>query len=447
MNPGPAIQNPRLHYGWIILMIGTLIVFGALGLARFGYSVVLPAMQTGLGMDNTQAGVLATANLVGYLALSLIGGALAARYGPRAIITAGMLLCGTGMLLTGLVNEFLPAALWRTVTGIGSGASNVPVMALLASWFSGPAEVRSSRRGLAAGIAVSGSSIALIIVGPLVPRILTTYGENGWRTSWLLFGGATLFLALLGYLLLRNNPAEKGLKPIGGSAKHGRTSRPHVGAVEPVPGSEGSPARPVAGIQWGRVYRARAVWHLGLVYVAFGFAYIIYLTFFTKYLIAEAGYTQARAGSLFMTMGWFSLLCGLIWGAVSDAIGRKRALIIVYLIHAVSFSLFALWQAPTGYTISAILFGLTAWSIPAIMAATCGDILGPKLAPAALGFITLFFGTGQAIGPSVAGIMADAAGSFSSAFILAGVVSVVGAFGAALLRPASTTGDNKQTET
>jgi MFS family permease len=190
-----------------------------------------------------------------------------------------------------------------------------------------------------------------------------------------------------------------------------------------------------------------AVWHLGLVYVAFGFAYIIYLTFFTKYLIAEAGYAQAEAGSLFMTMGWFSLLCGLIWGAVSDAIGRKRALIIVYLIHAVSFSMFALWQAPAGYTISAILFGLTAWSIPAIMAATCGDILGPRLAPAALGFITLFFGTGQAIGPSVAGIMADAAGSFSSSFILAGVVSVVGAFGAALLRPASTTGDEKQTET
>ena len=138
-----------------------------------------------------------------------------------------------------------------------------------------------------------------------------------------------------------------------------------------------------------------------------------------------------------MTMGWVSLLCGLIWGTVSDAIGRKRALIIVYLIHAAAFSLFAVWPTPTGFTLSAILFGLSAWSIPAIMAAACGDLLGPRLAPAALGFITLFFGIGQAIGPSLAGAIADATGQFSPAYLLAGGVALLGAVGASLLRPAA----------
>jgi MFS family permease len=161
------------------------------------------------------------------------------------------------------------------------------------------------------------------------------------------------------------------------------------------------------------------------------------MTFFTKGLIAQGGYSQEAAGKLFMTMGWFSLLCGLIWGTVSDVIGRKLALIIVYLIHAVSFSLFALWPAPPGFTISAILFGLSAWSIPAIMAATCGDVLGPTLAPAALGFITLFFGIGQAMGPSVAGVMADALDSLSPAFLLAGGVAFLGALGSLLLRSGS----------
>ena len=161
------------------------------------------------------------------------------------------------------------------------------------------------------------------------------------------------------------------------------------------------------------------------------------MTFFIKHLTGEGGYRQEAAGALFMTMGWISLLCGLIWGTVSDVIGRKRALIIVYLIHAAAFSLFALWPMPPGFALSAALFGLTAWSIPAIMAATCGDVLGPRLAPAALGFITLFFGIGQAIGPSVAGAMADAVGSFFPAFLLAGGVALLGAFGASLLRPAS----------
>jgi len=408
------ISSPsRFHYGWIILVIGTLVVFGSLGLARFGYTVVLPAMQVGLRMDNTQAGVLATANLVGYLALSVIGGALAARYGPRIVITAGLALAGIGMLLTGLANGFAPAAAWRALTGIGSGASNVPVMGLLAAWFA------PRRRGLGSGIVVAGSSVGLIVVGPLVPRILSAYGESGWRICWYIFGGATLLLAIAGFLLLRNRPSEKGLRPLG------------VDAEEPA-----SSPRSKA-LQWGLVYRSAAVWHLGLVYVAFGFSYIIYMTFFAKRLIAEGGYTQEAAGRLFMTMGWFSLLCGLIWGTVSDVIGRKRALIIVYLIHTLAFGLFALWSAPPGFTISAILFGLSAWSIPAIMAATCGDVLGSRLAPAALGFITLFFGIGQAMGPSVAGAMADAVGSLSLAFLLAGAVAFVGAVGALLLRPTS----------
>lgn len=407
-------DDHRFHYGWIILLVGTLVVFGALGLARFGYTVVLPSMQVGLGMDNTQAGALATSNLVGYLTLSVLGGALAAKFGPRVVITAGLLLAGAGMLFTGLTQSFLPAALWRATTGIGSGASNVPVMALLAAWFA------SRRRGLATGIAATGSSIGLILVGPLVPRILAAYAENGWRVSWMLFGGTTLLVALLAYRLLRDHPGELGLSALGDIDAHQ------------------NPTPKTSPLEWRKVYRAPEVWHLGLVYVAFGFSYIIYLTFFTKFLITEGGYTQAEAGALFMTMGWFSLICGLLWGAVSDAIGRKRALTIVYLMHAIAFSVFGLWRNPAGFTFSAILFGITAWSIPAIMAATCGDILGPRMAPAALGFITLFFGVGQAIGPSIAGVMADASGTFVSAYLLAGFVAFLGAVGALSLRPAST---------
>jgi sugar phosphate permease len=404
----------RLHYGWVVLAVGMLVVFGSLGLARFGYTMVLPSMQAGLHLDNTQTGVLATANLIGYLVLAVIGGAAAARYGPRLVIGAGLSLASIAMVLTGLANGFYTAAALRALTGIGSGASNVPVMGLLASWFA------TKHRGLASGIAVSGSSLALIFVGFLVPRVLDIYGENGWRMCWFIFGGVTLLIAIGGFFLLRNRPSERGLKPLGAD----REDAVLIPNVEK--------------LQWGRVYRSSAVWHLGLVYVAFGFSYIIYMTFFTKHLIAEGAYSQEAAGNLFMTMGWVSLLCGLIWGAISDVIGRRRALIIVYLIHAISFSLFALWPTPSGFTLSAVLFGLTAWSIPAIMAAACGDVLGPRLAPAALGLITLLFGIGQAIAPSIAGAIADATGSFFAAFLLAAAVALLGALGSYMLRPAST---------
>jgi predicted MFS family arabinose efflux permease len=231
------------------------------------------------------------------------------------------------------------------------------------------------------------------------------------------FGAATLLIALLSYALLRDRPADAGTEPVGAQA--------------------GDPplAPPAARLQWGAVYGSAAVWHLGLVYVAFGFSYIIYMTFFVKGLMAEGGYTEQAAGRLFMAMGWCSLLCGLIWGTVSDFIGRRRALMAVYLVHAVSFGLFALWPTLPGFTLSALLFGLSAWSIPAIMAAACGDVLGQRLAPAALGFITLFFGIGQALGPTLAGAISDAAGSLLPAMLLAAGVALLGALGAAFLRP------------
>ena len=390
-----------LHYGWIVLATGTLVIFGSLGLARFGYTIVLPPMQAGLGLDNTQAGMIATANLVGYSLLSAIGGALASRLGPRIVIALGLTLAGITMLLTGLAESFLTAVIFRVFTGIGSGASNVPVMGLLSAWFA------KSRRGTAAGIAVTGSSIAIIILGFIIPPILKSYEGDGWRVSWYLFGAVTIVLAVLSFIILRNRPHDIGMDAIG--AEHATPPADQAGSK----------------LEWGRVYKSPGVWQLGFIYVSFGFSYIIFMTFFTKHLIATGGYSSSEAGSLFSLMGFFGLFCG-IWGYISDKIGRRNALIIVFAIHAVSFTMFGLWPVKTGFTVSAILFGISAWSIPAIMAAACGDKLGPRLAPAALGFITLLFAIGQAAGTSVAGILADMTGAFTSSFILAGAVALLG---------------------
>lgn len=413
----------RLHYGWIVLTLVTLIVFAALGLGRFGYSLLLPSMQEALALDNTGAGALATGNLIGYLALAAIGGALAARHGPRLVASVGIAVAGFGMLATGASVSFLSALAWRTVTGAGSGASNVPSMALTSAWFS------SRRRGLAAGVAASGSSLAIIVIGPLVPRLLSAAPLDGWRLTWYLFGVFALLMAVTGWLLQRNSPVEKGLHPIGAANGH---AAPPAGRAE---------------LRWDRVYRSRDVWHLGAVYAAFGFAYIIYMTFFVRYLVGELGFGQQTAGNLFMLLGWFSLGCGIVWGALSDRVGRRYALIMVYLIHAISFSMFVWWPRLPGPAISAALFGFTAWSIPAIMAAVCGDVVGPRLAPAALGFVTLFFGVGQALGPSVAGALADASGTFTGGLLLAAAIALVGAAGSSFLRTTSSQGDRITLET
>ena len=270
------------------------------------------------------------------------------------------------------------------------------------------------------GIGVAGSAVALVVLGPVVPRVLQTHGADGWRVCWYGFGAVALLLAVMAFLILRNSPREMGLAA--------------VASDELQADAQPAAADRVGALDWGAVYRSGAVWHLGLVYIAFGFSYIIYMTFFVRYLVGEFDYTKPEAGNLFMMMGWVSLFCGLIWGTVSDRIGRKWALMIVYLIQVVSFGLFGLWTEPVGFTVSAILFGLTAWSIPAIVAAACGDVVGPRLAPAAVGFVTMLFSLGQASGPTVAGAIADASGSLSPAMVLAAGVALLGAIGSATLR-------------
>jgi len=382
-------------YRWVVLAVGTLGVVAAPGLERFGYSTALPAMQQSLKITNTGAGAIASANLFGYLVMAVIGGVLASRFGSRIVAVAGLLLVGIAMALTGLAGNFPAACCWRALTGLGSGAANVAIMGMLPAWFP------KQQRGRAAGIVVAGSSLALIATGLAVPRILGAAPVSGWRTCWYLFALVAVVITLLGMALLRNRPAAA---PMAGQP----ATEPHTSL-------------------WSSIYRLPAMWLLGGIYTAFGFSYIIYMTFFVKYLTGERGYTRVEAGHLFLLMGICSLFCGVLWGAVSDVLGRKPALIGVFLLHAVAFSLFALPGGRTGLLLSAILFGFSAWSIPAVMAAACGDLVGARFAAAGFGFITLFFGIGQTLGPSVAGALADARGSFAGAFLLAAGMALAGA--------------------
>jgi predicted MFS family arabinose efflux permease len=189
-----------------------------------------------------------------------------------------------------------------------------------------------------------------------------------------------------------------------------------------------------ASLDLRSVLRSRYAWHMGLVYFAFGFAYMIYFTFFQKRLTADVGLSSATAGNLFLVLGVCSIVCGVLWGAISDRIGRGRAIAVNCLLQAVSAMLFAWWPTTLGLVLSAILCGLTALAIPGVVGAGCGDQFGPVLASASLGLVTVFLGVGQVLGPYLAGQMADALGSLKYSYLLATGVFLVAAVLAAFLR-------------
>jgi len=414
MSHGGAAR--KLHYGWVIVGLSVAIVVGALGFGRFGYTVVLPSMKHGLDLGAVKAADLATANMIGYLSFSVIGGVLSARFGARVVISLFMLVVSASMLLSGLAESYTVALIARTLTGIGSAGANIPAMALVAVWFS------PSRRGFATGITVSGASIGLVITGLLVPCILRNFGPEGWRQAWFAFAAFAFLVAVIGLILLRNSPAQKGLTPVGN--KEDQFSEKTVPA-----GTVRKPA-----LDWGLLYKSGQIWHLAGIYLLFGFSYVIYATFFVEYLTSEAGFVIERAGSLWSAIGTVSIISGFIWGTISDRLGRKYGLALVLLLQAASYALFALWRSVSGFYLSSLIFALTAWSVPAIMAASASDLLGVTIAAAAFGFISLLLSVGQVLGPFIAGRIVAVSGSYSYAFVAAAVAAVLGAIAALFLK-------------
>ena len=397
-------MEKKLHYGWIVIFMGLITTVAAHGFGRMAYTLLLPAMKDGLQFDYTQLGLLGTGNFMGYLSMAIIGGFLAARFGTRTVITIALVLMGVTMILTGLAKSFGFAFAMRLLTGLGNGAAYVPAMALGSAWFS------VGKRGFATGIVSGGIGLGMFLSGVIVPFILKSYQTDGWRYSWYILGILVLVVAVIVFIFLRNQPSDKGLLPVGEEKK------------EQNPAAQGK----VSSLDWGKVYKMKALWFLGIVYFFYGLSYIIYVVFFAAYLVKEIGHTQAWAGGLWATAGGLSIFCGVIWGSISDRIGRGKGSAFAYLVLALSYLVFALVKVEAGFYISAFLFGITAWSIPTIMAATAGDFVGPRLAPAGLGFITLFFGIGQSIGPALGGYLADVSKSFTFPFLVAGGISLCG---------------------
>ena len=399
-------MKKKIHYGWIVIFMGMVATVAAHGFGRMAYTILLPAMKDGLHFDYTQLGLLGTGNFIGYLSMAIIGGFLAARFGTRTVITIALLLMGVTMMLTGLAKSFGFAFAMRLLTGLGNGAAFVPAMALGSAWFA------VKNRGFATGIVSGGIGLGTFLSGIIVPAILASYETDGWRYSWYFLGACVIGVAGIMWLFLRNQPQDKGLFPVGQDEKKA--------ILNPVSNDK------VSALDWKKVYRMKEIWYLGIVYFFYGLSYIIYMVFFAAYLVKEMGYTQAWAGGLWATVGALSIFCGVIWGSVSDRIGRGKGAAMAYLVLGLSYIIFAVVQNGFGFYLSAFLFGLTAWSIPTIMAAAAGDLVGPRLAPAGLGFATLFFGIGQSIGPALGGYLADLTHSFMLPFLMAGVISLVG---------------------
>lgn len=399
----------RVHYAWVIVLGGTLTTFAALGLGRFALGMLLPAMSADLGLGYARMGWVGTANFIGYLISVLGSGIVAARIGPRRMVAGALALTGISLIGVSRASSLEALLVLYFLTGVGSGAANVPVMSLVAAWFG------TRSRGRAAGFIVSGSGFAILLSGWLIPLLNRQHGVGGWRASWFVLALIVLAVAATDALLLRDRPGDRGLEPLGGPAA----------SFEP-------PAHHPQGI--GGVLRRGALWYLGLLYLLFGFTYVIAATFMVTALVRDRGFPESVAGTFWSAVGALSLLSGPIFGTLSDRIGRRGGLALVFGLQALAYALFASGLPGWWLAFAVGCYGVTVWSVPSIMTAVAADLAGPTNAAAAFGFITFIFGLGQMAGPVAAGALAESSGGFATSFALAAALAGLAAVLSLLLR-------------
>jgi len=395
-----------------MLIIGVLNLLAVLGLGRFSLGTIFPFMKEGLNLTYSEIGIVSSAIFLGYVISVSMAGNISIRFQLTAkkMIIISLILTCAGMLASALSFNFLSAFCACFLIGIGAGIGNTITLSLIGQWFT------PERKGMALGIAYSGAGLGMVVSGFIVPFIISLSADNGWQLSWYTMGAVVFIIIPINLLFLKNSPEEIGLEPIG----------PKKGNNEP-----GLQLNPESqhGNKEENVYKNKTIWITGLVYMAWGFSYIMFSTFLVDYLMKEIHLDKGTAGSIFAFAGLASILSGFIWGLISDRIGRISTFFIVLVIESVILVMFAFIHHPVLLFINAMLYALTLWAIPTTMAASISDVVHPVHVPTGIGFVTVFFGIGQFISPIIISSTVDLTGYYFMAFTVSSIVCLLGGVG------------------
>ncbi len=349
-------------------------------------------MQQDLGWSYAQAGSLNTANALGYLAGALAMTVAVRAFGHRLLFVCGLVVTAVAVMASAFTAVLSVLLALRALAGASAAAVYIAGAVIAAGL--GPRAI---------GIFFSGAGIGMIVTGGSVPFILEVRGVDAWPHAWMAIGGACVLMGIAGWFAARAMPPT----PIAGAT--------------------------LAATTWPRHgCRPQLV-----AYFLFGAGYIPYVTFIIAWLrdhAAAAGLAQGSA-LVWCTMGCAVLIGPCLWSPVLGVLPAGRPMALLMGVIAVGVGLPALDVGGTTLLASATVVGLTVFMVPATVTSFVRAGLHERMWGPAMAAFTAWFAAGQALGPVVAGAVADATGSLSVALGVSAGTLVLGAL-AALLQPA-----------
>lgn len=422
---------------WLVV-VGAILIQLALG-AIYAWSVFTPGLTDAEGTYQFSAGEAAwvfSAGLFFFALVMIWAGRKLNSIGPRKLAMAGGIVLGAGYILAGFFGkDFLTQLIFiGVIGGSGIGLAYVVPIAVGVKWF-------PDKKGMLTGLAVAGFGFGATIwvkwAGSWGGGLLETIqiaGLDGIRSVYLLYGIIFAVMVVIGSLVMKDPP--EGWLPKGYTPPEANSSK--ASGVVNFDSKEMISTPQYYMLFFTFVFSALAGLMVIYCIKLFGIDALTFnklgtLDNTTEGYAETFAWASATAGT---AMAVYAILNGLgriVWGMVSDYIGRRISIILMTLLQGIiMLAFFYLGGTTWGLIIAAAIIGFNFGGNFALFPAMTADLFGNKTVGRNYGLIFFAYGIAGILGPQIAGFFKDAAkdapdpSAWLIPFVIAGLACLLG---------------------
>jgi MFS family permease len=377
------------------------------------FGVYYLALLEEFSWSRSDGATIASVNFVVYALAAPMVGLAFDRFGPRLLMPVGAFLVGAGLISSSFANSLSGLYFsYGLITALGQGAlSFVGHNALISSWF-----VR--KRATAIGISSMGQGLGALVMVPLTQLLID---HVGWRWTFVATGSLLSFALLpANALLQRRSPADVGQFPDGDSAP----------AASGLAGHHGH--KRAGGRDWSlrEATLSFPFWCVTVGHLALGTALFMINTHAIAHFVS-VGFDKLTASFYFGLIGFIRIGATVVWGTISDRLGRDKAYGVATAVTASGVA--CLVAMATGASPWLIYFAVALYGIGhsagnPTYGAVIGDIFSGRKIGLIFGFLEISFGFGSAIGSWLGGYVFDITGSYAWPFTVCLLCYVISGF-------------------
>lgn len=402
------------NFRWKILSIMFLGAFINY-IDRVALPVAAPFVMKDFNLTPSQLGIVFSSFFFTYPIFCFIGGYLSDIFGPKKTLGVAMIVWSLFAGAPAVALGFVSLIIFRIGFGAGEGPVGSVTNKMVSNWFP------SSERARAKGISDSGMSLGAAISGPIVGFIAYNYG---WKESFVALAILGIIWAILWWTIVEDTPR-----------KHKKVSSEELAYIENGQ-SQAANVETSSRIPFKFYIKQPLVLAVAVSFFAANYITYFFMNWFPSYLVIEHN-LSIKEMSIVSVIPWLLAALGfIVGGTVSDKLvkklkspiyARKSVIIVGLIIIAVSISLCGFVSAAVAaVTLMSIGVFFVNFITPCFWAIIQDSIQSQSVGRVG-GFVHFISNIAGVFAPSITGFIVEGTGHFTSAFLVAGGLSIVGA--------------------